>query len=303
MICLGKINTPVIDDLFIHDNYGTGIPAIPIGNFTVKLYNPAGVEVSGTIPVTIVELGLGHYRTQFTPNMVGIWMLVVYEATYAPYGNRGDYQIFAQLFDDIDIQNLGLGNRLVTVTVQDAFSLDPIAGVYVQVFNTGMTTQQAFGFTNVNGQIVFSLFDGSYKVVLTKVAQYVFTVPEDLTVAGTTAVTYQGTYFDPGTPSSPEVCIVYGWTFDIHGDPISTTVTARVVGDDNFLISDPLIAGTESSTTSDPTTGYWSMELIKSGQYASGDRTVLYEFEIGDMHKTGIIPNLPICPVADILDP
>lgn len=303
MIDLGKVNTPIVDDFAILDRFGNPITGIPVGNFTYKLYDPTGAEVSGSIIATFTELTNGHYRVVFTPNLVGTWTIAVYEPTYKPEGVRGSYQVFNQLFDDINVDNLGPGNRLVTVTVEDDVSTDPIAGVYVQVFNTTITTQQAFGFTDVNGQIVFSLFDGDYKVVLSKIGSYVFTIPEDLAVSGDTSVTYQGTYFNPGTPSSPEVCIVHGWTYDINGSPISTDVLARVVGDENFLISTPLIAGTESTTTSDPTTGYWSMELIKSGQYASGDRTVIYEFEIGDMHKTGIIPDAATCNVSDILDP
>ena len=63
----GKINVIMKDDFTVLDLNGVRKPAIPLVQFTKTLYNPLGTEVSGTIPVTIVELANGDYRASYTP--------------------------------------------------------------------------------------------------------------------------------------------------------------------------------------------------------------------------------------------
>jgi len=88
---------PVIDP---NDNLVTGLTN---GDFTKHLYNPNGTEVSGTITVTITELGNGNYRTSFTPNMEGSWVVVVYNATYFSTGKRNSYVCMTRTSDIDDI--------------------------------------------------------------------------------------------------------------------------------------------------------------------------------------------------------
>ncbi len=92
------------------------------------------------------------------------------------------------LFDEADKAN---GVNQVTITVNDGVPV-PILGVEVQIWNAAETVMLDTKETDSSGQVVFALDDGAYKVRLAK-PQYSFTVPEDLTVSGTTTDTYSGT--------------------------------------------------------------------------------------------------------------
>ena len=112
----GKINTEIIDDFTVLDLTGVRKSGITLTDFTKKLYNSTGTEVSGTITVTITELELGNYRASFTPNVIGIWKLVVTHATYFPQGKENDYIIYNEDFDSLDtaISNIPTNPMLAT---------------------------------------------------------------------------------------------------------------------------------------------------------------------------------------------
>jgi len=320
MSVLGKKDTLLTDDFEILDGSGNPLPGILETSLTIRLYNQLGVlvyervgatENITTIPVTIGELGYGNYRATFTPDAVGDWLLIITHPIYFSAGKRENYQVFEQLFDDITTENLGPGNRVVEVTIEDTLAT-PIAAAWVEIYNSTSTTRIAFGYTNSIGQITFQLFDGAYKVYIQRIGQYVFTVPEDLTVAASppppdVQVTYVGTAFDPGTPPSADMCIVFGWEQDAQGTGLAVEVSAKIVGDDNFLTTYPHISTDPVTTISAPThangNGYWSLTLFRSGEFASGPRTVFYEFTIGDMVRTVEIPALANVPLATLIDP
>jgi len=88
---------PAIDE---DDNLVTGLTN---GDFTKHLYNPSGTEVSGTINVTVTELGSGNYRLSFTPNAEGSWVVVIYQASYFPTGKRNSYMCMTRTSDIDDI--------------------------------------------------------------------------------------------------------------------------------------------------------------------------------------------------------
>jgi hypothetical protein len=321
MSVLGKVGDPLVDDMGIWDGSGNPVPGVLVTALTIRLKNPSGtlvyervgaVENVTTIPVSYTDIGNGEYRMSFTPDVVGDWIINVTHPTYFPWGRPTNYQVFAQLFDDINVDNLGPGNRVVEVTVQDDTTLAPIIATWVEVYDATSTTRIAFGYTDSSGQITFQLFDGSYKVYLSKIGQYVFTVPEDLTVSASppppdVQVTYQGTMFDPGTPPSSDQCIVYGWEQDIQGTGLAVEISAQIVGDDNFLEANPHITGDPVTTTSSPThvngNGYWSLTLFRSVEYASGPGLAMYNFTIGDKTWSVEIPDAPTVAFATLVDP
>jgi hypothetical protein len=303
---LGKKDVPVIDDfeVFSGNNAITGLTV-----FTFELWDPTGTDVSATIIPVVTELGGGSYRVTFTPNMVGDWLLVVYNNPYFKSGKRQNYQVFEQLFDDI-VENLGPGDRSVKINIEDDSTLMPIVGAWIEIWNSGLTARIAFGYSQSDGSQTFMLFDGSYKVYVSKIGDYVFSgLPYDLTVSSNppppdVEVTYQGTEFDPGAPPAPDMCVVYGWEWDAQSGPHNVDVVAKIVGDDNFHSSNPHINVTEITVTPDPLNqGYWAMPLLRSGSFASGPRTVLYEFTIGDYVKTVEIPDQPNVAFSSLVDP
>jgi len=308
-MAFGKINTVLVDDFVVTDGSGNPVTGILSGAFTTLLYDPTGTEVSSTVTITISELGSGNYRLSFTPIVLGDWAITITHATYFPWGKRENYTIYSKDFNDI--MDVGPGNRVVEITVEDT-GTNPIAGVWVEVYDATSTVKQAFGFTDASGQITVQLFDGSYKVYLSKIGQYVFTVPEDLTVAASppppdVQVTYTGTVFDPGTPPSSDTCIVYGWEQDAQGTGLAIEISAQVVGDDAFLTANPHITGDAVTTTSAVThvngPGYWSLVLFRSADYASGPNLVMYNFTIGSKTWSVEIPDVVTVAFATLVDP
>jgi len=98
-----KLNTISYDEFIVNDEDGNLITGLTSGDFTIKLYNPSGSEVSGSITVTITELGNGLYRTNFTPNALGNWTLLITNATHFPYGKTENYSCINYLNDDIGV--------------------------------------------------------------------------------------------------------------------------------------------------------------------------------------------------------
>lgn len=68
-----KNNSLLSDELVAVAADGTRITGILNAQWIKELYNPSGTEVSGSIPVTVSELGSGHYRVTWTPDALGSW--------------------------------------------------------------------------------------------------------------------------------------------------------------------------------------------------------------------------------------
>lgn len=307
MSVLGKKDVPIIDDfeVFVGSSPKTGLTA-----FTFQLFDPTGTDVSGTITPVVTELGGGSYRVTFTPNLIGDWKLTIFNSPFFTAGKHENYQVFEQLFDDINVENLGPGNRVVDVLIREDTTLIPIAGAWIEIWNAGLTAKIAFGTSQADGTQTFMLFDGAYKVYVSKIGDYVFSgLPYDLTVTANppppdVSVIYEGTEFDPGSPPSPDMCVVFGWEWDAQTGPMAEEVTARIVGDDNFLSTNPHIIPTDITVTPDTTNqGYWAIPLLRSGTFASGPRTVLYQFTIGEKVWTVEVPDQDTVAFSTLVDP
>ena len=121
---LGKLSEATHEDFSVTDINDNLVPGIDSTAFTYHIFNDNGDEVSSTVPVTFTELGHGHYRSSFTPNSVGMWMMSVYHPTYFPWGKTGNIQVFHHDFDsiaDLVIRVLGLTqeNFYINETVYD----------------------------------------------------------------------------------------------------------------------------------------------------------------------------------------
>jgi len=116
---LGKIGFEVKEDFSVTDPSRSLVPGIDETSFTYNIFSPNGDEVSLSVPVSISELGHGHYRAEFIPDSVGMWMLVVYHPTYFPWGKTGSIQVFSHDFDTVAV----LVERVLGM-VQENFAID-----------------------------------------------------------------------------------------------------------------------------------------------------------------------------------
>lgn len=152
-------------------------------------------------------------------------------------------------------QVTGTGDRVITIHVQDVDTND-LQDVLVRI-------DEASQYTDVSGDAVFALDDGSYDVILRK--NFVsFTVPESLTVAGDGTHPYTGTLIIPSVPTQPDTCVVYGTTIDDSRAVVSgAKISIKETNDNTFSNTQKLIKTTE--TTSD-SNGFWKLEKIRSSE-------------------------------------
>jgi len=119
---LGKIGTLIKEPFTVLDMSNSLVSNIPINDFTIKLYDPTDSEIYDGSNVNIVELSNGHYYASFIPNKVGKWFIVVYHATYFPWGKSNDIQVFNNDFDSIST----ILSRILGLTQENYYVYDTI---------------------------------------------------------------------------------------------------------------------------------------------------------------------------------
>lgn len=163
----------------------------PNGNITITLYRNAG----GTAETLTSNLCIKQGTTNFY-----LWpfsSLTTAPTSYSDYlwtmTNGSDTVSGNSVFGGWpdSVSNLQ-GANTVTITVKDNQAIPVVIdGVDVQIYNSDNTLFLDSKQTDTNGEAVFLLDDGSYKVRLNK-TQVGFTIPESLTVSGVTAQEYTG---------------------------------------------------------------------------------------------------------------
>jgi len=136
---LGTTGSKVYENFTVVDSDNNLVTGIPPSAFTVDLYNPSGFEVSGSITVTITELGAGHYQSDFTPTSAGTWYLTVYHPYYFPWGKSDDILVYKSDFnlisDDLE-KVLGLvhSNIYIDNPVYDGDG--NLTGARIRIYST-----------------------------------------------------------------------------------------------------------------------------------------------------------------------
>lgn len=155
------------------------------------------------------------------------------------------------------------GDSMVTLTIDDG--TDPVVGATVRVHNSGNTGNPLrTETTNSDGEVTFSIDDGTYKVRVSK-SGYSFTVPETLTVSGATVDTYSGVAgFTIPPPSTADVCVVFGTVRDGADNPIDDAaiavyaITPQVAAGEQM--GNPIIATTTNAS------GQFTIELKRQAE-------------------------------------
>jgi hypothetical protein len=101
---LAIINFPTEEFFSVVDSSNNFINGLDSTSITTYLFNPAGIEISSIIPVTITGLGNGHYIATFTPNALGTWMLTLVHPIYFPWGKANDIEVYTSDFTRISNQ-------------------------------------------------------------------------------------------------------------------------------------------------------------------------------------------------------
>jgi hypothetical protein len=160
----------------------------------------------------------------------------------------------------------GGGANQVTITV--TASAVPVVGAVVTVKNSGQTATIAGPVaTNALGQVVFSLDDGSYKILIASSTTYAPFTPQTLTVSGTTSASCALTAFSPTAPVNAGTCVVYGYLLKKNGAVAPNVELSFEVVARHGLVTDSgqVVAQADAITATTNSSGYFSVELIRSG--------------------------------------
>ncbi len=107
----GERNVPVDENFTVANTNGNLITGIDSTAFTVHVYDPTDAEVTGSVSGFFTELGDGNYRYTFTPNLNGVWYVIVTHPAYFPWGKTDDVKVDegsqTQIYEAV-IRTLGL---------------------------------------------------------------------------------------------------------------------------------------------------------------------------------------------------
>jgi hypothetical protein len=186
---------------------------------------------------------------------------------------------------DADISGLGSGSGLYAYEIVVCVSTTgtPVPYARLAVRNTNQTTLLATGTSDATGSAVFQLDSDSFTVVAAATG-YVFSGYDTIAVFASGTDTITGYAFDPGSPSSPDLCRVYGYVADLFGTPeigarVSAHLPRGVTRSGNLIIS-PFTVSAETDST-----GYFYLDLIPSSLLAGDNIT----YEIAIARRDGAI--------------
>ena len=72
-----------------------------IDSFNIDIFNPNGLEVSESMEINLEDIGKGHYRIGFIPDIIGIWYITVRHDMYFPWGKSGEIQVYENDINEI----------------------------------------------------------------------------------------------------------------------------------------------------------------------------------------------------------
>lgn len=172
---------------------------------------------------------------------------------------------------DAPVSDLSGGGGLYSrqILLIDSSNAQVIPGCRVTVRNMTQTALIAAGVTSSLGIVVFNLDPDSF-LVISFAPGYLFGGSDTILVNGAGLDTIYGYRFDPGTPSSTEVCRVYGWLFDASGTPESEAVIAAYLPSGVSRIDSGIVSPFKVTAVSD-SNGYFYLDLIPNGSLIPDD--------------------------------
>ncbi|UCC79003.1 MAG: hypothetical protein JSW64_12095 [Candidatus Zixiibacteriota bacterium] len=190
------------------------------------------------------------------------------------------------------IDNLSLsggGSEPETLIVMSSPDSTLIEGASVVVRTLDQSTVKVDGLlTDQNGRRLLELDPDSFFVALTH-NNYGLTLDTIVVLSGGGTDTLWMTEFDPGQPSSPDLCRVYGWIYDISGNAVELTdVTVEIPSKHYPLKYNGIIITPFRKTTESDSTGYWYIDLFPNQLLSKSDSEYLFtiEYPSGVIFKT-----------------
>jgi hypothetical protein len=232
----------------------------------ISLIGDSAFVKGGVIDSNRTELGGSGDSTS-----IARWVWNTPQVNHTTGGTFGKYL-------DTEVSGIsgGAGAYSFTLVAFDSSMSQPVPQVSVTVRNLSQTALLAIGQTDSEGEAAFNL-DADSLVVVATAAGYFFYPYDTIVVNGTGVDTVWGDQFDPGAPSSPSLCRVYGFLYDIMGEPEEGATVSAHLPSGVAQIANGIVSPFSISTTTD-STGYFFLDLIPSDSLIpSGFK---YEFTI-----------------------
>jgi len=187
------------------------------------------------------------------------------------------------------IDNLSIsggGTEPETLVVVNSVDSTLIQGARATIRTLDQSTVKINGLsTDLNGQLIIDMDAGDYFAAI--FANNCNPCLDTLTVEqGGGTDTLWLTSFDPGNPQPPGLCRVFGWIYDLSGQPVADAeITAEIPSEYHPLtFSGTLITPFKLSVATD-SLGYWQIDLLPNSLMSNPDSR--YYFTI--KYPSGII--------------
>lgn len=199
------------------------------------------------------------------------------------------------------VDNLSLsggGTEPETLIVLASADSTQLQGVRVTIRTIDQSTVKVDGLTtDVNGKLILDLDADSFFVALS--ANNYIQKNDTIVVAGggqTDTLFMQA--FDPGSPSSADLCIVYGWVYDIHGDSVKgAEVTVEILSDSSEV---GITSGgvwinlySYKRKTETDATGKFSLEVYKTSALSDTSSTYLFSIKQASGRVVRVLSDVP----------
>lgn len=189
----------------------------------------------------------------------------------------------------------------ITVTIKETDTNgDPVPDVTVSIRNSN-SDEISRDTTDSNGIAAGLRVQGAATyTVVPALATWTFS-NESMVVsaadiaAGTKAVEYYGTTFDPGTPATT-YCRVHGWIREVEGSVAiqDQRIVAKLL-DKPSADSSGVFYDTQNSQDTPDSDGYWFMDLIR-GVNMGSPNVHIYSVRVSDGIRTGAVDKVIVVP-------
>ena len=183
----------------------------------------------------------------------------------------------------------GGGSHATTIYATDTSGTDAyVSGVPVTITDLSGTTKGHLT-TNTSGYAVFNLDSGSHVISAPIAGGYVWLRDTILVPGAAVGDTLWGYDIAVGSPGSANLCRLYGYIYDIQGNPVQDATVTASLSSSGMVDSCTGVAldGYARSATTN-SSGYWYLDLVKSLCIQS---SVLSSSAAKKYHITGNYPS------------
>lgn len=187
----------------------------------------------------------------------------------------------------IGMDNEGLTNFLATISASGSdlvkFSLSKDS-TYYYWDGSAWSVSTSYSQSNIAADILTNIASFNDSGANTKVLLYFHSEDGSTTPSFTSlAITYD---FWAGPAPSANECIVYGYCYDIKGDPLSDVSVKVEIIKNLAIYNDELIIMKDLKTVTSDSTGYWDISLLET---VNLDAQYQFTFELENAKKRYIV--------------